>query len=181
MSAENLSLFDEPRPRAVFSACEDHPDCELDCFGRKYRYELEWPTGSGAGMVLFVLANPSTATHLRPDPTVARCIDYARSWGYGWCGVANVRAWRETKPKLVPEDPRAIGPENDSHIGMMATRAALIVCGWGNLGGERGREVLRIIRSFGKEPRALAINKDGSPQHPLYLAASLKPFPMRAP
>jgi hypothetical protein len=177
-----LSLIPEPTPRAIFSPCREHgpwnQSCELDCTGRVYRYELEWPTGQGVGMCLFVLANPSTATHLRRDHTVTRCINYARAWGYAWAGVANARAWRETNPKLLPPDPLAIGPDNDLAIHRMATRALIVVCGWGKLGGARGPDVLRLIRSVGHAPHALRLNDDGSPEHPLFLPADLRPFPM---
>ena len=161
----------EASPRAVFSPCVDHAlDCDLDCRGRRFRYELEWPTGApGSSMALFILANPSTATHQKLDPTVTRCVGFARSWGHAWCGVANVRAWRETDPKLVPPDPHAIGPGNDWHIGEMVRRAEVVVCGWGTLGGDRGRAVLDLVRAAGKAPMALRLNRDGSPAHPLYL------------
>lgn len=173
-----LSLLEAP-PVAVFSPCVSHAACELDCVERVYRYELEWPTGlASEDMVLFVLANPSVATHLKPDPTVTRCIDYANRWGYGRCGVGNVRAWRETDPDLVPPGAAGIGPENDRHVFEMAQRAKLVVCGWGKLGGLRGLMMLDVIRKAGKVPHALNLNQDGSPQHPLYLRKDLRPFPM---
>lgn len=166
----------ERGPRAVFS--DDGGG--NDGLGH-YRYALEWPTGApGTAMALFALANPSTATHLKPDPTVTRCIGYARLWGYGRCGVVNVRAWRETVAKKVPADPLAIGPENDAHILSMARRAGIVVCGWGKLGGIRGRDVLRLLIDAGITPHALALTKSGAPGHPLYLLATLKPFPMDA-
>lgn len=176
-----LTSLSYEKPRAVFSDCINpraHA-CAQECIGRVFRYELEWPTaGHGYGRVLFVLANPSTATHLKPDPTVTRCINYAMRWGFAWCGVVNVRAWRETDPKLMPEDPQAIGPLNDAHIAQMAIDADLVVCGWGKLGGTRGPEVLRIIRRVEKVPHALKLTKAGEPWHPLYLRGDLKPFPM---
>jgi len=118
------------KPWAIFSPCE------------RYRYVLAWPAKKdGHGIALFVLANPSTATAEQTDPTVARCIAYATRWGYGWCHVVNARAWRATDPKLVPSDPLAIGPENDEHIGCQVRLANIIVCGWGKLGGERGKKL----------------------------------------
>lgn len=154
--------------RAVYSPCE------------RYRYFLAWPTGvDNDRAALAVLANPSTATHLKPDPTVTRWIDYCRRWGYGWAWVCNVRAWRETEPKLVPADPLAIGPDNDYQIAHWAAQAEIVVCGWGKLGGRRGSNVLALIEcAGGKRPHALKRNGDGSPTHPLYLRADLRPVPM---
>lgn len=182
MASEQADLF-SPRPRAVFSSCTEAHVCPGECLGRKYRYELEWPTGApGTGsaldLALFVMANPSTATHLKPDPTVTRCIGYARTWGYARAGIANVRAWRETHPELMPAGDLAIGPDNDAHILSMASRAGIIVCGWGKLGGPRGLDVLALLRQAGHVPHALMLNADRSPQHPLYLAKRLQPFPI---
>lgn len=177
---DQLALFSAPRPRAVFSPCTECGSCPNDdCPWRHYRYFLEWPTGiANSRVVLFALANPSTASAEQTDATVARCIDYARRWDFGWCWVVNARAWRSTDPSAVPADPEAIGPENDEHVTRAASLADLVVCGWGKLAGHRGPEMLRIIRNAGKVPHALKLNEDGSPSHPLYLAAALRPFLM---
>jgi hypothetical protein len=186
------SLF-EPNPYADFSKCEQHSgSCSEACLGRRYRYLLAWPTGLNdqIGFVrddlryaLFVLANPSTATAAETDPTVARCIAYAKRWGYAWCRVVNVRAWRETNPKLVPEDPRAVSELsepalNDDTIQAQAMGAGIVVCGWGKLGKARGAQVLAYLRAAGVVPHALKLNQDGTPAHPLYQLADAKPFPI---
>jgi hypothetical protein len=178
-----LSLFpDERRPRAWFSDCVsiDHDNaCPEACPDRRYRYLLEWPAGDGAhGSVLWVLANPSTATAEKTDPTIAKCRRLAGRWGYAWSRTVNVRAWRETDPKRVPADPLAIGPENDEWIARAVREADLVVCGWGKLGGSRGLDVLRVIREAGKVPFALKLNGDGSPQHPLYIREDTQPEAM---
>lgn len=161
------SPMTRPTPWACFSEC------------KRYRYMLAWPAKDGGhGVALFCLANPSTATAEQTDPTVARCIAYATRWGYGWCHVVNVRAWRETDPKKVPADPLAIGPLNDGVIADQVRHAQIVVAGWGKLGGRRGEEVLRLIRQNRGVPHALKLNKDGGPSHPLYLRADLTPVPM---
>ncbi len=138
-----------------------------------YRYLLAWPTGlDDERYALFVLANPSTATAEQTDPTVARCIQYAKRWGYGWCRVVNVRAWRQTDPKLVPSDPLAVSDPkapslNDDTIQAQALGAEVVICGWGKLGGDRGVQVLALLRAAGVTPHALAVNDDGTPRHPL--------------
>jgi hypothetical protein len=159
------------------------PSCALSACGR-YRYTLRIPlTADRRGVCLFVMANPSTAIVtdgvFASDPTVTRCMNFARRWGCGTLIVENVRAWRETDPDKVPPDPLAIGPENDARIRRSAKEADIVVCGWGKLGGERGRAVLRMLAEV-CAPTALKLNGDGSPAHPLYLAADLKPFPMGA-
>lgn len=145
----------------------------------RHRYMLAWHTGvANERIALGIFANPSTATKDQLDPTLTRWVNYCRAWGYGWAWVVNVRAWRETNPKLVPADPEAIGPDNDRHIVQACLGAELVVCGWGKLGGARGPVALDLIRRAGKVPHALKLNQDGSPCHPLFLKADLKPFPM---
>lgn len=179
-----LGLFSpaqHSKPWGTFSRCETHgADCpEEACRGRLYRYFLAYPTGAASTRAaLGIFANPSTATPSESDATVTRWIDYCRRWGFGWAWVANARAWRETDPRLMPPDPIAVGPENDVHLQHFIAQAALIVCGWGKLAGPRGPLVLRMVREAGKVPHAMKLNADGSPTHPLYLAASLQPFPM---
>jgi hypothetical protein len=162
-----LALEFDVQAYAVFSKCQ------------RYRYQLWWPTGlSNKRRALGVFANPSTATAEVLDPTVTRWLNYCAAWGFGWAGVVNVRAWRETDPKALPPDPEAIGPKNDHHIYAAAATSELVVCGWGKLGGERAKHVLDIIRSADKVPHALKLNGDGSPSHPLYLPRDLVPSPM---
>lgn len=166
---EAQALLTPERPIALFSDCS------------RFRYLLCYPTGNGDSRVaLGVFANPSTATADQLDPTCTRWVNYCRTWGYGFAAVANVRAWRETNPRLVPLDPEAIGEHNDWCIQVAAARASLVVCGWGKLGGARGPHTVELIRRAGKAPHALKLNKDGSPAHPLYLAGNLRPFPMAA-
>lgn len=171
-----LGLFDYgapfPVPSCVLSPCE------------RYRYELRVPVSTNDGTCLFIMANPSTAVVtdgvFQSDPTITRCIGYARRWGYGMLLIGNVRAWRETDPDKVPPDPEAIGPDNDGHLIAMARRADVVVGGWGKLGGTRGSVVRRMLHDIDKPIHALKLNADGSPAHPLYLAANLQPVPMEA-
>jgi hypothetical protein len=168
VSAQASLLIEHPKAHAVFSPCE------------RYRYQLWWPTGvTNDRRALGIFANPSTATAEVLDPTLTRWRNYCRDWGFGWAGVVNVRAWRETNPKLVPADPEAIGPDNYNHIIEACLASELVVCGWGKLGGvSQGLYTLGLVIGAGKVPHALKLNKDGSPCHPLYLASRLMPVPM---
>lgn len=85
--------------RALFEAPLGWPSCILSKDGGgkdgsgSYRYELRIPLGRGEGICLWILANPSTAIVsggvFQSDPTVTRCINFAKAWGYGTCIVAN--------------------------------------------------------------------------------------------
>lgn len=48
--------------------------------------------------VVFVMLNPSTATDMEQDPTIARCCGFAARWGYQELAVVNLYSWRETNP-----------------------------------------------------------------------------------
>jgi hypothetical protein len=157
-----------PRNECVFSSC------------RRYRYSLRRKINDASSVCLWVMANPSIADEFRLDPTLTRCADYTERWGYGEMRVVNVRAWVETDSSKLPPDDIAIGFDNGFHIIKNAIASQLIVCGWGKLGGTAGLRALQLLRDEGFKPHALKLNQDGSPQHPLYLKSSLKPFPMGA-
>jgi hypothetical protein len=64
---------------------------------RRFRYRLGRRWGQGAA-VCFVLLNPSTADEVVDDPTIRRCIAFARSLGYGGLEVVNLYAYVATDP-----------------------------------------------------------------------------------
>lgn len=154
---------------------------------RRYRYTLwrTWDvdlfdTNPNKDHYLMVIGlNPSTADETEDDPTIRRCIDYAKRWGYSALCMTNLFGWRDTDPKkmLAAQDP--VGPENDHHLQTCATSAGLIVAAWGNHGQHRGRagDVCRLIPNL----HCLRRNGDGSPAHPLYLPALLTPVPYGLP
>ena len=55
----------------------------------------------------------------------------------------------------------------------------MVICAWGahKAAPPQAAEVLRIIRMCGRGSLLyqLGLNKDGSPKHPLYIAASTRP------
>jgi hypothetical protein len=128
-----------------------------------------------------VMLNPSTADAVENDPTIRRCIGYARSWGYGELMVTNLFAFRATDPRDLKRADEPIGPENDAYIRKIAEAADLIVVAWGSHGTHRRRdeEVVRILAEVGKEPHCLALTATGQPVHPLYQRADLMPTPYR--
>ncbi len=132
--------------------------------------------------LLFVMLNPSTADGEQDDPTIRRCLGYARTLGYGWLEVVNLFAWRATDPRDLARaelDHDVIGPDNDAHILAAARRADHVICAWG-VGRERwyrGRQVTALLRGIGADLHALAVNARSEPRHPLMLKASLTPSP----
>ena len=153
----------------------------------KYRYHLlrRWDSWSAdrSDQCVFIMLNPSTADDKEDDPTIRRCIQYAKDWGYGGIDVLNLFAVRATDPKDMKSASDPVGPDSMTHIKKLATQdeIALIVCVWGVHGSYMGQDqtVLGWLEGAGIEPMALKVTKDGHPCHPLYLKGDLKPVPLK--
>lgn len=52
------------------------------------------------------MLNPSTADAEIDDPTITRCIGFAKSWGFGGLMVGNLWAYRATDPKELKKIPK---------------------------------------------------------------------------
>jgi hypothetical protein len=158
---------------------------------RQWRYTCwrEWGVGtlpvSQLGIrkkpesyVQFLCLNPSIADETIDDPTVRRCIDFAKRWGYGAFVMTNIFAWRDTDPEAMKKVAEPIGPDNDEWLVKIAREADLIIGGWGKHGKHlfRGVKVKQLITSIGKPIHCLEKNSDGSPKHPLYIAADKVPI-----
>ena len=145
-----------------------------DC--RKFRYAL-WRMWDGdKPLVMIIGLNPSTADEKVNDPTITRCISFARSWGYGGVCVTNLFGFRATSPTQLKVHHDPIGKDNDAWVHEMAKGAAIKVAAWGNLGKFLNRSV-EIFSSL-DQLHCIKMNKSGEPAHPLYLKAELKPVPM---
>jgi hypothetical protein len=145
---------------------------------RTWRYRL-WRKWREESQVNFLMLNPSTADESADDPTIRRCLGYARRWGYGGIVVTNLFALRATDPGALREHPDPVGPHNDQAILAAACSCALVVCAWGSHGDIRGRagEVEWLLRRQRIRPHYLRRNQDGHPAHPLYLKGDIRPVP----
>jgi hypothetical protein len=160
MKLETPQLFRYPDKWATFSLC------------RKYRYDL-WRRWAEGPYCMFIGLNPSTADETNDDPTVRRCIGYAKAWGYSALCMTNIFAWRDTDPSKMKAAAEPVGPENDAHLVRLSSAAAVVIAAWGTHGAhlERGDAVQKLIRNL----HCLKLTADGSPGHPLYLAKTLVP------
>lgn len=147
---------------------------------RRYRYSL-WRRWTGLfsannGYAMFIGLNPSTADEVSDDSTIRRCIGFARAWGYDGLLMANLFAYRATKPAemLAQRDP--VGPDNDATLLQLANAAGLVVAAWGALGGHRDRATA-VQRMLLPRLWCLGVTKAGEPSHPLYLPKSCVPVP----
>lgn len=160
--------------RAYTGVCRDAliSDCT------RYRYWLKrwWSDDQSEPWACWIMLNPSTADAAKDDPTIRRCMGFARSWGMAGIYVVNLFALRATNPDelLTAENP--IGPENHWAI-RQATGLCKgpIVAAWGaHKAVERSgfRKMLSTITDRGLTIHCLGETKAGYPKHPLYIPAS---------
>lgn len=141
-----------------------------------YRYSVWYMWDTTLAPLLAVMLNPSTATHLRLDPTLTGMSRRAQRWGYGSLVVMNLFALRSTDPKALYSHPDPVGPLNDIILklvmGGMLFEGGSLFAGWGAHGTYLNRHVefARLAREVGVERvHCLHTTKDNQPGHPLYL------------
>lgn len=155
-----------------------------------YRYTLS-RTASSEGerkRLLFVMLNPSIADASLDDPTIRKCVGFAKRWGYTDINVVNLFAWRSTMPEalLIHRDKiDIVGADNDRFIRALAADANCVVFAWGSWGdrfAERTETVRRLVSDHtAKEPLCLGTTKSGQPRHPLYVSYDQPLVPWSAP
>lgn len=157
-------LVSAPLDIAIFSPC------------RKYRYTLwrRWGDDWETNFCMFIGLNPSTADEINDDPTVRRCINFSKAWGYSALLMTNIFAYRATDPRDMKAIDEPIGPENDRYLIEHAAKASIVVAAWGNHGAYRDRH--NLIKAMIPNLHCLKTSKLGMPAHPLYLPKDLNPI-----
>lgn len=142
---------------AVFSACG------------LYRYRLWRIWNSNLPLVFWLMHNPSTAGHTANDPTLRRCINFTKSWGYGGLYAGNLFPYRATNPAALAGKPPAMltPPCNAEHLEQMALLCALHVAAFGNPVIPAPMPQLPNVQWH-----CLKTTKAGNPCHPLYVQAA---------
>ena len=166
------NLFQTPKEQSA-----DISECGL------YRYTLHRVFSEiSVNVIAFVMLNPSTADDQNDDPTIRRCIDYAKRWDYDELLVLNIFAYRSTDPAKLKTVYDPVGRLNEKAFKHNLSFVSEVVCAWGNHGSlavegiPQSIRALHWIQSAGLTPMALRITKSGQPAHPLYLPKHLKPF-----
>ncbi|QRQ86297.1 DUF1643 domain-containing protein [Cupriavidus oxalaticus] len=155
-----------------------------DCEQYRYRLWREWDASQPA--LGFIMLNPSTADHQVNDPTITRCLQRAVAGRYGRLEVVNLFPLRSTDPAGLLTHAAPLGREDTANASIMDAldRCSLVICAWGahKAAPARAEEVLRIIRLRGRSAllHHLGLNQGGSPKHPLYIAAKVRPQPFTA-
>ncbi len=146
-----------------------------ECGTHRYTLTRTW---DDTAHLLWIMLNPSTADATVDDPTIRRCMGFARAWGYGGIEVVNLFAYRATDPKeLVGLHPNvAQGPANANAVAGAFMRASVLgsaaVAAWG--AGYRKCKQARLdvegmASEFAVPLYCLGVTKQGDPRHPLYV------------
>lgn len=136
---------------------------------RAYRYALVRVWNPAAPVWLYAMLNPSKASESAGDPTVDRQVTRAQRHGAGAAIIVNAAALCETDRRTMLRHPDPIGAGNAIWIARFAPLAATIVLAHGPDARKFGGDRLLACALAGRECHALAVTKDGSPGHPLYV------------
>lgn len=144
-----------------------------------YRYWLMrvWDLDNAGNLLVFVGLNPSTADHEQDDPTIRRCIGFAKKHGYAGILMMNVYALRSTDPAALRKSNDPIGPENVRYFRKMLQ--VYCACRWVAAWGahrEASKAASKMFYDIACDfdlPTfySLGVTRGGQPKHPLYLAA----------
>lgn len=149
----------------------------------RYRYLLyrRWNllfAAESPRMAAFIGLNPSVADASRNDPTITRCINFAKSWGYDGMYMLNGRAFIATKPADMKRADDPIGPHNADYLTRYTDLAKITVCCWGaNIKGVSKEFMRELWGNIAGPTHCLGLSQAGHPLHPLMLKATTEPQP----
>lgn len=146
-----------------------------------YRYELTRAWELGKPDLPIIMLNPSTADAELDDPTIRRCIAFAKREGYGGIIVANLFAFRATSPANMRAAKDPVGPDGNAVLEWLLERSVSegtpVLAAWGTHGLYRNRAaaVLGMATLCGARLVCLGVTAAGDPRHPLYVKGD-QPF-----
>lgn len=162
---------------------------------KEHRYVLtriwtEKDNGYPNGLMRWVMLNPSTADGLEDDPTIRRCIGFARDYGYDGIVVTNLYSRRTKSPAVLkglaqefgPMHPELLGEHQHYVVRANMSQAMTIpednlYAGWGGI-DQIFRPAVQAVTSMAQKTGCpmlcLGRTQDEQPRHPLYLKKDTK-------
>ena len=148
----------------------------------QYRYSLSRQWGDERPAI-FIMLNPSTANKCEDDPTIRKCMRFAKRWQCGGLVVVNLFARRAPLTKDLFQDKQPVGPDNLCHIAHAIRMNDFAVCAWGehsklkkkfrNRIWVQGNIITDFIKDIAPTLRLKSLGsltkKYRHPKHPLYL------------
>lgn len=102
--------------------------------------------GASARRLVVIGKNPSTADHVKPDPTSLSVQRWAAANGFGQVCLVNLFALRSSRPRdlevrdgIEVQLEKAVGPGNDEVLLRETAHADAVVAAWG------GPKELRLV------------------------------------
>ena len=142
----------------------------------KYRYRLGRQWGASSPMT-FVMLNPSTADAEKDDPTIRRCMGFARREQCGGIIVVNLFPLRVTRPVHLFDGTVGDADNGDNlryvsqAVWTAQDEGAPVVAAWGAFKSPSRSAAWRWIARRQGSILCLGKTADGSPRHPLYVRA----------
>lgn len=161
-----------------------------------YRYALWRRWDTKLPVAVFVMLNPSTADASINDPTIRKCIGFAKRWNCGGIHVVNLFAFRATKPTALLGGFGPTGTYNTQYQRValrkctpwQEQRTGPCVVAWGThstkalraLIGNESNLLRQLAVGIPVRLQCLGTTKNGSPRHPLMLpyTTELQPWPV---
>lgn len=145
-----------------------------DC--RNYRYALWRIWNASKPLLMFIGLNPSTANEDENDPTIRSVERISKTNGYGGFYMMNCWAYVSTDPERLRQHRwnELVCKWNDNMLIVTKAKCKDVVFAWGSfmIVRETGRDK-ELLKMF-PNAKALFINKNGSPKHPLYCKSDTK-------
>lgn len=156
-------------------------------FDDRYRYRLGRRWATDGPIALFIMLNPSTADALADDPTIRRCVGFAKRWGCAAVEVVNLFGYRATHPTDLQRSNTEWGnrgPGNDQAVvaamAEVTAQCGYVIAAWGStLEYDPAhiaavRHVTQTAYELGVSLDCLGVTASGSPRHPLYLKGDIE-------
>jgi hypothetical protein len=131
------------------------------------------------------MLHPTTADADVDDPTIRRCMGFARKWGFGGIIVINLFPFRATDPSELKTASNVHGVAGD--VANYTICLDLVTCcpqicvAWGSLTWDVAKDIARaFLRNFVARqivPVCLGLTADKWPRHPLYVRGDTQPIP----
>lgn len=127
--------------------------------------------------LVFIMLNPSIADEYVNDPTIKKCIKFAKREGCGGFYVVNLHTRRATEPDaLLNCRWKTLSPDAAFYISKSILHARefnwKVVVAWGSHKATKfglRASVCNLSLGYGVPLYCFDINKDGNPKHPLYV------------
>lgn len=147
-----------------------------ECGTYRYRLWRHWGTPFEKATMVVVGLNPSTADAEKDDPTIRRCVSFAKREGCGRLVMVNLFALRSTDPSALLRHDDPEGPRNLRTLDDWLCPPFVCVAAWGAhpLAQEKG-----VLLAMRVPLLAFGFTKGLAPRHPLYLPLDAPLVPYR--